>query len=81
MNEMKIDTRTDNPFQIGDDLLDGCGFFPQDYKSLDEAAENVVRFYTESKFKLVDYDGENMTNRIGAYVRRVLESTYSEYWS
>ncbi len=72
MSKHRIDTRKDNPYQIGADLIELVGGFdPKNYTSINEAADDVEEFLKSHGLKLTDYDGERRS--IAHYVRRYLE--------
>lgn len=67
-----IDTRTDNPYQVGYDLFEAAGGANLDSDQIDgSTADDMAAHLTGQGVQLVDYDGEVLD--IAHYIGRYLE--------
>lgn len=55
-----FDTRSANPHQVAQDLLEGAGYNASDYAGMSnrDRAEQVADFYRKQDVKLIDQDGD-----------------------
>ena len=71
-SEVRIDTRTDNPYQIGQNLLEMAGNINASEWGDDHqaTARDVAQWLSQQGVRLTDYDGEEMD--MARYIERYL---------
>ena len=75
MNDMIIDTRTANPYQVGLDLCESAGWLnlTEEEKgniTPQEAAADLAQWLTKQGMRLIDYDGDELN--MARYIKRYL---------
>ena len=74
-NNMTIDTRTANPYQVGHDLCEWAGLLNLTDAEMgnytpEQAARDTAQWLTEQGTRLIDFDGEEMD--MARYIERYL---------
>ena len=71
-NTVVIDTRTDNPYQVGYDLFEAAGGANLDSDQIDgSTADDLATFLATQGVRLIDYDDEELD--MAQYIGRYLE--------
>ena len=76
MNDnMTIDTRTANPYQVGLDLCERAGWLNLTDAEIGsttptQAAQDMAQWLTEQDVRLIDYDGDELD--MARYIERYL---------
>ena len=68
-----IDTRTENPYQVGYDLFEAAGGANLDSDQIDDStAGDMAAHLTGEGVRLIDFDGDelDMAQYIGRYLER-----------